>query len=51
MMIRRHFEGIVNWRRSRQTSGLIEAINGLFQAAKRKARGYTRFHTMRMCSP
>ena len=46
-MVRRHFEGIVNWTRSRQTSGFIEAINGLFQAAKRKARGYTRFHTMR----
>ena len=25
----------------------IEAINGLLQAAKRKARGYTRFATMR----
>jgi transposase len=36
-LIRRHFEGIVAW----------EAINGLFQAAKRKARGYTRFTTMR----
>jgi transposase len=46
-MIRSHFDGIVNWTRSRQTSGYIEAINGLFQAAKRKARGYTRFDTMR----
>lgn len=46
-MIRSHFDGIVNWARSRQTSGFIEAINGLFQAAKRKARGYTRFNTMR----
>jgi hypothetical protein len=31
----------------RQTNGFIEAINGLFQAAKRRARGYTRFTTMR----
>jgi transposase len=46
-MIRSHFDGIINWSRSRQTSGYIEAINGLFQAAKRKARGYTRFDTMR----
>ena len=46
-MIRSHFDGIVNWARSRQTSGFIEAVNGLFQAAKRKARGYTRFDTMR----
>jgi len=28
-------------------NGFIEALNGLFQAAKRKARGYTRFATMR----
>ena len=46
-MVRNHFEGIVAWARSRQTSGFIEAINGLFQAAKRKARGYTRFQTMK----
>jgi transposase len=46
-MIRNHFDGIVAWARSRQTSGFIEALNGLFQAAKRKARGYTRFQTMK----
>lgn len=46
-MIRSHLAGIVAWTRSRQTNGFIEAINGLFQAAKRKARGYTRFETMR----
>jgi transposase len=47
MLVRRHFDGIVAWARTRQTNGLIEALNGLFQAAKRKARGYTRFETMR----
>lgn len=46
-MIRKHFEGIVAWTQTRQTNGFIEALNGLFQAAKRKARGYTRFATMR----
>jgi transposase len=46
-MIRTHFDGIVAWTRSRQTNGFIEAINGLFQAAKRKARGYTRLQTMK----
>jgi transposase len=46
-MIRNHFDGIVANARSRQSNGFIEAINGLFQAAKRKARGYTRFETMR----
>jgi transposase len=47
LMIRTHFDGIVAWTQTRQTNGFIEALNGLFQAAKRKARGYTRFTTMR----
>ncbi len=46
-MIRRHFDGIVAWAQTRRTNGFLEAINGLVQAAKRKARGYTRFATMR----
>ena len=46
-LIRRHVEGIVAWTQTRQTNAFIEALNGLFQAAKRKARGYTRFATMR----
>jgi transposase len=46
-MIRRHFDGILAWTQTRQTNGFIEALNSLFQAAKRKARGYTRFATMR----
>jgi transposase len=46
-MILRHFDGVVAWAQTRQTNGFIEAINGLFQAAKRKARGYASFKTMR----
>jgi transposase len=46
-LIRKHFEGILAWVTSRQTNGFLEAINGLFQAAKRKARGYVRFQTIR----
>jgi transposase len=46
-MINTHLEGIVAWTRSRQTNGFLEAINGLFQAAKRKARGYASFSTIR----
>lgn len=47
-MIQRRMEGILAWVTSRQTNGFLEAINGLFQAAKRKARGYARFRTIRM---
>jgi transposase len=47
-LIRAHFDGIVQWCRSRLTNGFLEAINGLFQAAKRRARGYGRASTMRI---
>lgn len=46
-MIRKHFDGIIAWAQTRQTNGFIEALNGIFQAAKRKARGYTRIDTVR----
>ena len=46
-MVRRHMDGIVAWAQTRQTNGFLEAINGLFQAAKRRARGFTRLATIR----
>jgi transposase len=46
-MIREHFTGVLAWVESRQTNGFLEAINGLFQAAKRRARGYGSFLTIR----
>jgi transposase len=46
-LIRNHIDGIVAWTQTRQTNGFLEAINGLFQAAKRKARGYGNFSTIR----
>jgi transposase len=46
-MITKHFDGIIAWAQTRQTNGFLEAINGLFQAAKRRARGYGTFKTMR----
>ena len=38
--IRKHAAGILRWFETKMTNGLTEAINGLIQAAKRKARGY-----------
>jgi transposase len=46
-MIRTHLEGIVAWAQTRQTNGFLEAINGLSQASKRRARGFTRISTIR----
>ena len=38
--IRAHWDGILNWFDSHLTTGFIEGMNGLIQAAKSKARGY-----------
>jgi transposase len=46
-MVRSHIEGIVAWAQTRQTNGFLEAINGLFQAAKRRARGFGRLSTIK----
>ncbi len=45
--IRNHIHGIAAWARTRRTNGFIEALNGLFQSAKRRARGYRCFKTIR----
>ena len=39
-MIKAHYSGIIQWFNSGLNNGLLEGINSLFQAAKRKARGY-----------
>jgi transposase len=46
-MVRKHMDGIVAWAQTRQTNGFLEALNGLFQAAKRRARGFIRMSTIR----
>ena len=49
-LVRNHLEGIVAWAQTRQTNGFLEAINGLFQAAKRRARGFIRLSPSRPSS-
>lgn len=39
-MIREYWLGIVRWFESQITNGLLEGLNSLIQAAKRRARGY-----------
>ena len=46
-MISTHLEGIVAWTQTRQTNRFLEAINGWFQASKRRARGFTRLSTIK----
>ena len=38
--IKTHWNGILAWFDSKLSNGFIEAINGLIQSAKRRARGY-----------
>lgn len=38
--IKANWDGVVRWFHSRLTNALLEAVNGLIQAAKRRARGY-----------
>lgn len=39
-MIEAHWEGVLRWHRTRVSNGLLEGLNSLIQAAKRRARGY-----------
>jgi len=38
--IKEHWDGVVRWFTSRISNGILEAVNGLIQSAKRKARGF-----------
>jgi transposase len=39
-MIEAHWDGVLRWHRTRASNGLLEGLNSLIQAAKRRARGY-----------
>jgi transposase len=38
--IKTHWNGVLRWFTSKINNGVLEAINGLIQAAKARARGY-----------
>jgi transposase len=42
--VRQHSSGIINWVQSRINNGILEGLNSIVQAAKRKARGYGKKH-------
>lgn len=39
-MLEEHWLGVTRWHHSRVSNGLLEGLNSLIQAAKRRARGY-----------
>lgn len=46
--IKSHWEGILRWKVSQINNGILEGLNSILQAAKRKARGYKTTHFMTM---
>lgn len=48
--IKRHFNGILAYMETRLTNGVMEAINGLLQLAKRIARGFRNFYYFRLAA-
>lgn len=44
--IKRHWEGVINWIDYKISNGILEGFNSIFQAAKAKARGYKKTHTI-----
>ena len=42
--IKRHWDGILQWKESQINNGILEGLNSIIQAAKRKARGYKSEH-------
>lgn len=38
--VKNHWDGILSWFNSKLSNGYVEAVNGLIQSAKRRARGY-----------
>ncbi len=42
--IKNHWDGIVQWKKSQINNGILEGLNSVIQAAKRKARGYKLEH-------
>ena len=42
--IKNHWDGIISWKESQINNGILEGLNSVLQAAKRKARGYKKDH-------
>lgn len=42
--IKNHWEGIIRWKISQINNGILEGLNSVLQASKRKARGYGKKH-------
>ena len=41
--IKKHWDGVVEWKRSQISNGILEGLNSIVQAAKAKSRGFRTF--------
>ena len=46
--IKRHWDGVLRWKQSQISNGILEGLNSLVQAAKAKARGFKTFRHFRI---
>lgn len=46
--IKKHWDGVLEWKKSQINNGLLEGLNSIVQAAKAKARGFKTFRNLRI---
>lgn len=46
--IKKHWDGVVAWKKSQISNGILEGLNSIVQAAKAKARGFRTFRYFRV---
>lgn len=46
--IKSHWDGVLEWKKSQLSNGILEGLNSIVQAAKAKARGYRTFRNFRI---
>lgn len=46
--IKRHWDGVLAWKKSQISNGILEGLNSIVQAAKAKARGFRTFRYFRV---
>lgn len=46
--IKKHWDGVVEWKKSQINNGILEGLNSIVQAAKAKARGFRSFQNFKI---
>jgi len=47
-VIKKHWDGVLEWKKSQINNGILEGLNSIVQAAKAKARGFKTFRNFRI---